>query len=53
MDAFLSFIPSRTFAQNGIPLENISLPEVSRNEAEKSLVAKIKNKMLLPTIRVL
>ena len=53
MDAFVSFILSRTFAQYGIPLKNISLPEVSRNEAKKSFLAKIKNKMLLPTIRIL
>ena len=29
------------------------ITRISRNEAEKSLVAKIKNKILLPTIRIL
>ena len=48
MDAFLSFMPSRTFAQNFVSIKNTVLPEISSKGtgAGKALIVRIKNKML-------
>ena len=45
MDAFVSFTPSRTFAQNGgVPIKNTFSAGISRKGAGKTLLVKIKNK---------
>ena len=46
MDAFLSIIPSRTFVQSVIPIENTLLPDINSKEAGKAFLVKIENKML-------
>ena len=53
MDTILSFIPSKTFAQNFIPMKNTVLAEVSSKEARKAFLVKIRNKILLQTIMIL
>lgn len=50
VDTFLSVIPSRTFAENVIPMKNAALAEGSSKEARKAFWVKIRNKMLLQTI---
>ena len=53
MDTFLSVIPSRTFAENVIPMKNAAVAEGSSKEARKAFWVKIRNKMLLQTIMIL
>ena len=53
MDTILSFISSKTFAQNFIPMQNTVLAEVSSKEARKGFLVKIRNKILLQTIMMI
>ena len=46
MDAFLSIIPSKTFFQNVIPIENTVLPKIISKGKGKAFLVKIENKML-------
>ena len=46
MDTILSFIPSKTFAQNFIRMKNTVLAEVSSKEARKAFLVKIRNKIV-------
>ena len=53
MNKCRSIIPSRTFAQNVIPIKSTALSKISCKRAGKAFLVKPKNKMLLQTIRIL